>query len=319
MLVLVDGSISLTGQELLEARQGCEVIQAEPGGTAFVDLLPRAAGVIMRSSRLDRSAIGTAGQLRVVSKHGVGYDTIDVTSLTERGIPLTVIGNASSGSVAEHTIALLLATARHVPARDHAVRTGNYQIRNAIEPTELAGKSALVVGYGRIGSQVARLLDAFGVHVIVADPHGIAADFKLLGFDHVRDFRDALPTSDIITLHIPGQPGGKPVLGASEFARIKRGTIVINTARGSLIDETRLADALRNGVVAGAGLDVTDKTPPAPTNPLLALPNVVFSPHSAALTRESFDRAGQLAAQNVLDAFDGQLDAGRVVNPEVLN
>ena len=201
---------------------------------------------------------------------------------------------------------------------DRLTRGGGYDARDASGLTELWGKTVLVVGYGRVGRQLAPRCAAFDMTIVIADPYVAPDAVETAGYHHVADFRQALGGADFVTLHLPANADGSPVMGAAEFAGMKAGAYFINVARGSLVDEDALAGALANGRLRGAGLDVTREEPPAPGSPLLRLDNVVLSPHVAALTEECGRRMSEVSVKNILDAIDGRLDAAFVVNKEVM-
>jgi D-3-phosphoglycerate dehydrogenase len=318
--VLVCGRIHDDGFALLKTRPDVDWEVLDPGSVAEVEA--RAAefdAIVVRTTPIRAPIIAKARRLKVVSRHGVGYDNVDVPALTERGIPLTVVGTANSVPVAEQAMAMMLAVTRQLRVYDAAVRSGNYKVRDSLAMVELAGKTVLVVGFGRIGTRVAKRCVAFDMNVVVADPFVPKRAIEGQGYRYVADFRDALPEADVVTFHMPGALDGRPVMGAAEFARLKRGAWLVNCARGTLIDEAALVQALTDGTLRGAGLDVTRDEPPAVDHPLLKLDNVILSPHSAGSTPECFARMAVVSVRNALDALDGRLDADMVVNPEVLN
>jgi D-3-phosphoglycerate dehydrogenase len=317
--VLVAGRIHDDGLALLKARPDVDWEVVEGGALAEVEArIAEVDAIVVRTTPIRAPLIAKAKRLKVVSRHGVGYDNVDVPALNGRRIPLTVVGSANSTPVAEHAMAMMLAVTRQLRVYDQAVRAGSYKVRDSLAMVELAGKTVLVVGFGRIGTRVARRCAAFEMKVVVADPFVPKRAIEGQGYSYVADFRDALPEADIVTFHMPGALDGKPVMGAAEFARIKRGAWLVNCARGTLIDEAALAKALGDGTLRGAGLDVTRDEPPAADHPLLKLDNVILSPHSAGSTPECFARMAAVSVQNALDALDGRLDADMVVNAEVL-
>lgn len=305
-LALLDGRADMTARPLDKARDDVGAIMAT------------ADAILLRTSPLDAGLIAAAPRLKAVARHGVGYDNVDVATLTARGIPLLIVGDANAKPVAEHTLAMMLALTRRLPAGDRAVRAGNYGARNTLAMTELADKTVLVVGFGRIGSQVAQRCAAFEMRVVVADPYADRAAVEAAGYRYAADFRAVLGEADIVTLHLPGNADASAVIGSGELAAMRPGAHLVNCARGSLIDEAALVAALRDGRLAGAGLDVTRDEPPAPDHPLLGLDNVVLSPHNAALTAECFERMGVVSMQNILDALAGRPRPDHVVNREVL-
>jgi D-3-phosphoglycerate dehydrogenase len=213
---------------------------------------------------------------------------------------------------------LLLAVARRTVEMDASVRAGRWMIREGRPMGELAGRSILVVGYGRIGTRVARLCAAFGMRVMVRDPAfpvpRIAAD----GFEPVTDIAAVLPEVDVLTLHCPLGDDTRHMINREMLGLMKPTAWLINAARGPLVDEAALIEALSSGKLEAAGLDVQLHEPPVPGNPLLKLPNVVLSPHNAAAPLECNEKMSIRAAKNMLELFDGVLDPGYVVNPEVL-
>ena len=317
--ILVGRSMGPAALALFDARDDVsyEVLATPTVG----DLEARIAGldaIVLGMTPVQAPLIAKAARLKVVSRFGVGYDNVDVAALTAQGIPLTTVGDANAVTVAEHALMLMLAASRELVVHDAAVRGGNYGLRGQRKRADLWRKTVLVVGFGRIGRRVARLCAAFDMEVIVADPFVGPEAVAAAGFRHLVDFHDGLGAADFITLHMPGQPDGAPVLGRAEFAAVKPGAFLVNTARGSLIDEDALYDALTGGGLRGAGLDVTREEPPQPDSPLLGLDNLVLTPHISSLTEEGTERMAMASVRNCLDAIDGCLRPDYVVNKEVL-
>lgn len=317
--VLVAGPIHEAGVALLDARD--DVSYELVGETSVADLdmqIGSVDGLLLRLTPLSAETIAKAPRLKIVARHGVGYDRVDVAALTRRGIPLAITGEANSEPVAEQAMGLMLAATRRTTTMDRMVRSGEYGARNTMALIELWRKTVLVVGFGRTGSRVAPRCAAFGMEVIVADPYLPRRQVEAHGYRYVTDLREALAEADIVTLHMPANPDGAPVMGVAEFSMMKPGAFFINVARGSLVDEAALTEALTSGHLRGAGLDVTREEPPAPDCPLLALDNVVLSPHVAAWTEECSRRMSEVSVRNILDAFDGRLDPELVVNRQVM-
>ncbi len=315
--ILIARAVDEAAFALLEARGDVEYEVLENPTAA--DLEARIAeldAVLLGLTPVGESTAAKAKRLKVVSRFGVGYDNVDVAALTRHGIPLTTVGEANSDTVAEHALLLMLALTRRLPAHDAAARRGNFGIRGTFRRSELWRKSVLVVGFGRIGRRVARLCAAFGMTVVAADPYVAAEAVEADGHRHVGDLHEALAEADFVTLHMPGQADGAAVLGPAEFAAMKPGAYLINTARGSLVDEDALAAALTGGHLRGAGLDVLRAEPPAPGCPLLELDNVVLTPHIGSLTEEGVRRMSMESVRNCLDGIDGKLRPEYVVNPE---
>ncbi len=317
--ILIAGPIHEAGRALLDARTDIEYEMLNQATAAEVDSrIADLDAVLLRLTPLTAEMIEKAGKLKVVSRYGVGYDSIDVDALTKRRIPLVTVGDTNAATVAEHTIGLMIAVSRQMVVMDRLTRAGGWGLRNESGITELQGKTVVVVGFGRIGRKVASRAAAFDMTIVIADPFVEHEVVEALGYRHVTDFHDVLEEADYVTLHLPAAPDGRPVMGAAEFSKMKRGAYFINAARGTLIDEDALTAALTEGHLHGAGLDVMRDEPPSHDNPLLSLDNVVFSPHNAALTEECAQRMSEISVRKILDTFDGRLDPEFVVNRDIL-
>ncbi len=308
-----------SGMALLEARHDVTLRPlTRPSPAELAAAVPGAHAVLVGLEKVDDSLLDRAPGLRVVSRFGVGYDTVDIAACTRRGVIVGVTNGGNDLAVAEHTMMLLLAVARRAIEMDASVRAGGWMIREGRPMGELAGRTVLVVGYGRIGTRVARLCAAFGMRVMVRDPAfpvpRIAAD----GYVPVTDLAAALPEVDVLTLHCPLTETTHHMIDREMLGLMRPTAWLINAARGPLVDEAALIDALRSGKLEAAGLDVQLREPPDPANPLLQLTNVVLSPHNAAAPIECYEKMSIRAAKNMLEAFDGVLDPGYVVNPETL-
>jgi D-3-phosphoglycerate dehydrogenase len=317
--VLIAGRIHDDGMAILRARPDLvveEMPDTEPA--TFVRLLPAADALLIRTALLPREALVRADRLKVVSRHGVGYDNVPVDALTAKGIPLAVVGAVHSTSVAEHALFLMLAVAKRALAGDRAVRSGDWGARNRLDGIDLGGRALLLIGFGRIGRALAKLALALGMRVLAYDPNVAAAEMEAAGVTPVTDWRAALADADVISLHVPRLPATENMIGAAELALMRPDAILINTSRGGLIDERALAATLAAGKIGGAGIDVFDDEPPAPNHPLFASDRALLSPHVAGLSREAMARLSVAAAQNILAGLDGKLDPALVVNPSVL-
>ncbi len=308
-----------SGMALLEARHDVTLRQlARPGPAELAAAVPGAHAVLVGLEKVDEKLLDRAPELKVVSRFGVGYDTVDIAACTRRGVVVGVTNGGNDLAVAEHTMMLLLAVARRTIEMDASVRAGGWMIREGRPMGELAGRTVLVVGYGRIGTRVARLCAAFGMRVMVRDPAfpvpRIAAD----GHIPVTDVAAALPEVDVLTLHCPLDETTHHMINREMLGLMKPTAWLINAARGPLVDEAALVAALSTGRLEAAGLDVQLREPPDPANKLLHLKNVVLSPHNAAAPIECYEKMSIRAAKNMLEAFDGVLDPGYVVNPETL-
>ncbi|MEQ9326503.1 MAG: hydroxyacid dehydrogenase [Rhodospirillales bacterium] len=317
--ILVQGPLHASARETLEARGDIEIDMREnltaetlAGALADIDAL------ILRLTPLTGAAIDAAPKLKVVSRLGVGYDHVDIPALTRRGIPLAIARDALSVSLAEHTLMLMLGVSRNIALMDRSTRTGKYAVRFSMFGQELLGKTVLIIGLGGIGREAAKRCAAFGMEIIASGRDGSRKAAEEAGYRFVADFRDALGEADFVSLHLPANADGSALIGEAELAAMKPGACLINTARGSLVDENALHAALTAGTLRGAGLDVTRDEPPAPDNPLLSLDNVLFTPHNSALCDETIARVSKTCVENALAALDGRLDPYFAVNPEVL-
>lgn len=310
--VLVAGKLHQSGIDLLEARPDLtfDYVEevSEPSCAALID---RADGLVIRTQPLSAATVAKAGRLRIVSRHGVGYDSVDLPALNARGIALAVVGDVNSISVAEQAMMLLLAAAKRAVRADRAVRSGGWTWRNGLEPRELRGKRLLILGFGRAGRHLARMAGGFGMEIRAHDPF-LAARGWPEGPVAPADLAEGLAWADFVSVHAPR--ADRPVIGAPELAAMKPSAILVNTARGGVVDEPALIAALAGNRLAAAGLDVFDEEPPAADNPLLAMDNVVLSPHVAGLTTECAERMAIGAVRNVLDFFDGKPDPSLIVN-----
>ncbi len=318
--LVVAGKIHQDGMALLEAEPDLEIeVFEDPGAALPMESLAAADALLIRYGVITPEMAAEMPLLRMVSRHGVGCDNLPTEELGARGIPVTIVGPVNAVSVAEQVLAVMLALAKKVVAGDAAVRAGNWNYRNTVALSELSGKRLLLLGFGRIGREVARRAAAFDMIVGVFDPYIDADVVRAAGYDPVPDWKAVLPDTDFLSLHLPATPETMGLVGAEELATMKPSAILINAARGGLVDEGALCAALKGRMAAGgAGLDCLASEPPPEDLPLLALPNVVFSPHSAALSAESTRAMGVVSARNVLAGLKGELDPGLVFNAAAL-
>ncbi len=315
--VLVAGKLHPSGLALLETAPGVTFTHVEEiSEPSFVPLIDRADALVIRTQPLSAATVAVADRLRIVSRHGVGYDAVDVAALNARGIPLCIVGDVNSVSVAEHALMLILAAAKRVVMADRAAREGPWGWRNSLQSSEISGKNLLILGYGRIGRHIARMAAGFGMQIAAHDPFLSRSGWPEGPVREMPDLAGALAWADIVSLNLPKPE--KPVLGADELALMKPAAIVINTARGGLIDEAALAVALREGRLGAAGIDTFDAEPPPGDHPLKGLPQAILTPHVAALTRECAERMAIASVRNVLDHFAGRLDPALIVNKDCL-
>lgn len=309
--LLIAGKLHPAGLDLLRAAPVTFDYVEEISEPSYQPHLPKADALVIRTQPLSAASIARAPGLRIVSRHGVGYDAVDVPALNARGIPLCIVGDVNSSGVAEHAMMLILAATHRLIAADRATRAGDWGWRNGLQTQEVAGKRLLILGFGRIGQKLAGLARAFGMEVHAHDPFVPAEQWPATA-THAPVLRPALAEADAVSLHLPRADGA--VLGAAELALMKPGAVVVNTARGGLVDELALAEALREGRLGGAGIEVFSAEPPAADHPLFAVDRAVLTPHNAALTVECAERMALASVQNVLDFLAGRLDPALVVN-----
>ena len=309
--LLVAGKLHPSGLDLLRSAPVTFDYVEEISEPSYQAYLPGADALVIRTQPLSAASIAKAPGLKIVSRHGVGYDAVDVPALNARGIPLCIVGDVNSSGVAEHAMMLILAATHRLIAADRATRKGNWGWRNGLQTHEVAGKRLLIVGFGRIGQRLAGMARAFGMEVHAHDPY-LPADRWPSDAVRANDLAAALAGADAVSLHLPR--ADRAVLGAGELALMKPDAVVVNTARGGLVDEPALAEALRAGRLGGAGIEVFDAEPPAQDHPLFGIDRAVLTPHNAALTVECAERMALASVQNVLDFLAGTLDPALVVN-----
>ncbi|HEV2283682.1 MAG TPA: phosphoglycerate dehydrogenase [bacterium] len=313
MRVLVADGLADEGLRRLSAA-GEVVVRAGVPDDELRSLLTEFDALIVRSrTRVPAGSLDAAGHLRVIARAGVGVDNIDVEAATRRGILVLNTPDSSTVAAAEHTFAMMLALARHVPNAAQALARGEWT-RERFLGTELTGKTLGVVGLGKIGSEVARRALAFGMRVVASDPYVSEERARRLGVE-LAPWPDILDPADVVTLHVPLGHDTRALVGPDELARMKPGAFLVNCARGGLVDETALLAALERGQLGGAALDVFATEPPGPDNPLLRHPRVVATPHLGGSTVEAQRSIAVEVADQVLAALRGEPVRGAVNAP----
>jgi D-3-phosphoglycerate dehydrogenase len=309
--VLVRERIAEAGVQLLRERFEVDV---DLDGDLAERIGEYDAIIVRSATRVTRELLERAERLKVIGRAGVGIDNVDVEAATERGI---IVANAPQSTVisaTEHTLGLLLALSRNIPQAHAALGQGRWE-RSSFAGLELAGKTLGLVGFGRIGQQVARRATGLEMRVLAYDPYVAPERFHSLGVESVYSLDDLLEQSDFLSLHVTLTPETAGLIGRKQLKRAKEGIRIVNVARGELIDEDALVEALRSGKVAGAALDVFAEEPYS--GPLLGLPNVVLTPHLGASTEEAQDRAGVIVAEQVAAALEGRVVTNAVNMPAV--
>lgn len=322
--IFVTQTLSQGARALLTQRDDIELVEFANLISAkdFEALLRSHApvhGVALGATAFGETELEAAGDMKVVTRIGVGYDAVDVPGLTKRRIPLMVAGTANSPSVAEQAVFFMLTLARRGAFYHAMVAEGRWAERLAAAlPVDLLAKCVLIVGFGRIGTRTAKRCAAMEMTVLVYDPYVAAETVRAAGCEPVADLDAALKQADFVTIHCPKTPETVGLFGAARLKRMKPTAYLVNTARGGIVDERALHAALLEGKLAGAALDVFEREPTPQDNPLLKLPNVVTAPHMAGVTRESVARMAIATARNVLSVLDGQPIRENVINKEVL-
>jgi D-3-phosphoglycerate dehydrogenase / 2-oxoglutarate reductase len=321
--ILVTESLSASGRALLNARDDIELVEFPNliSAPVFEALLKQHApvhAVALGATRFGETELEAARDMRVVTRIGVGYDAVDVPALSRRKIPLMVAGSANSPSVAEQALFMMLTLAKRASEMHALVKDGQWKARLGKLPYDLFGKTVLIVGFGRIGTRTAKRCLAMEMNVLIYDPYKTADEIRMAGCEPVADLDVALPRADFVSVHCPKTTETIGMFNAARLRRMKPSAYLVNTARGGIIDEPALYDALCTGRLAGAGLDVFAQEPPPVPNPLFELPNVITAPHVAGVTREALDRMGEQTALNILSALDGEPIRQNVINQDVL-
>jgi len=300
-----------SGARLLEASCRLRLRPKNGARTAgeMIDALRGVAAAIVSTDPFDAAVLEAAPELRVIARVGVGIDSIDVQAATRRGIAVCVTPGVNAETTADHAVALMLSALRRIPEHDSAVRGGRWPRTGGHSPWELTGLTVGLVGLGKIGRLVARRLEGFGVALLACDPSGV-----IDGLAEPVDLPTLLRESHVVSLHTPLTADTRGIIGRRQLATMRRDAVLVNTARGGLIDEEALADALIQGTIRAAALDVFAEEPPTASR-LLALPNVVLTPHTGGVSTRSVGEMLSRATSDVLDVLAGRRPAGLVNSP----
>ncbi len=321
--IFVTESMSQRGRALLREREDIEIVEFPNMISAadFEAMLTAQApvhGVALGATRFGEPELEASRDMKVVSRIGVGYDAVDVPALSRRRIPLMVAGAANSPSVAEQALFMMLTLAKRAVEMHAIVKDDKWGRRLGMLPYDLFGKTVLIVGFGRIGTRTAKRCLAMEMSVLVYDPYKSAAEIKAAGCEPVGDLDAALPRADFVSIHCPKTTETVGLFNAARLRHMKPAAYLINTARGGIVEEAALYDALVSGKLAGAGLDVFEQEPPPAGHRLFELSNVIMAPHVAGVTREAVDRMSEQTARNILSALDGEPIRQNVINQDVL-
>lgn len=324
--VLLVEHIHSAGEALLES--GAQLVLPQPqNALGIMEIIGSCDGLVVRNTKITRQILEAAPRLRVIGRHGVGYDTIDVAAATEMHIPVVYTPAANTESVAEIAMGFIICLGRKLIQAHTAMQSGRllsdaYTLsvmaqKRGLANADLRGKTLGVIGVGRIGSLLSRkAIAAFQMRVLGYDPYVDASTLAGYGVQKIENLEDMLPQCDFVTLHCPGGAETRHMMNERTLSLMKPTAYLLNTARGTVIHEAALIQALQSGKIAGAAVDVYDPEPPGLDNPLLRMENVIVSPHYCAMTEESLYNMATMVAQGVLDGLNGKRPE-YLVNPEV--
>lgn len=305
--VVLSHALCEEGMALLRRQMDVDTVVANTvDESELLPLLKDADAFILRMGKMNKRMLQLCPRMKVIARPGVGVDTIDVDYAAEHGIPVVVTPGANSRSVAEHTMALLLALSKNLPESLEKAKMGQYDVRNKYAAFELYGKTLGVMGFGHIGKITAQIASAFGMRIAVYDPYVPSETICALGYHACSSVEEILPICDMITLHMQSNAQTRGMIGERELSTMRRGALLVNCARGDLVCEDALYNALRDGHLGGAAEDMMSSEPFDLSSPLLTLPNFLASPHMAALTREASARAAVMAVEGTLAVLHGE-------------
>ena len=281
----------------------------------LIKQLPKFDGLTLRVAKLGPEILQNCKKLKVISRHGVGYDNVDVEYLKKNNIKLLITATANAVSVAEHVMYMILSLSKGINEYDKMVRSGQFRnAANKLLTFELLNKEILILGFGRIGKILIQRCLGFDMKVNVYDPYVEKKDIEKYGGNKVENLEQSLKSADYLSIHMPLNDNTKNLINLKKLKTMKKNVIIINTARGGIINEKDLNEAVKNNIIFGAGLDVFEKEPIEIDNPLIKNKKVLLSPHSATFTEECTIRMGIQTVQNIIDFFDNKLQKKMLVN-----
>ena len=313
--ILIIQPIDKSGIEILENRPdyNFEIID----GTDLEQIkekIVKCDGISIRTAKLPAEVIRAAKNLKIISRHGVGYDNIDLEAAKEKNVTISITATANAVAVAEHVMFMLLNISKRKDMYDKTVKSGRFNDRNKLPKTiELWNKNILIMGFGRIGKSLIKRCIGFEMSVYVYDPFISKEEIESLGGKKIEDLKEGVKKMDALTLHIPLNEKTKNIINYDVLKNMKKNCIIINASRGGIINENDLNKSLNENKIFGAGLDVFDTEPPNNDNPLLKNDKTFLSPHTAAFTEECMVRMGKETIQNIIDFFDKKLEKSKIV------
>lgn len=272
----------------------------------YLDEMQDADALIVRIAKCDGHAIENSPKLKVIGRTGVGYDSVDVKTATEKGIPVVITPGANNRSVAEHAVAMMFALSKNLVEAQQEMCKGNWEIRGAKKAFELEGKTVGILGLGAIGRETAKICEGCGMKVAAYDPFLSKEQVEGYGAVYYKDYEELLKASDVVSIHVPLTDETRNMIGKKQLSEMKKTALIINCSRGGIVNEAELVEALKAGDIAGAGTDVFCNEPPKTDDPLLNCPNLIVSPHSAAQTREAVIKMAQMCVKGCLAVAEGK-------------
>ena len=313
--IVISHPLYKDGMALLEGK--AELIIPNDGDSdRIIDSLRDADAYILRIGKIDRKAIEQCPNLKVITRPGVGYDSVDVEAATERGIPVVLCPSANARAVAEHTVSMLFACSKNTVESVNETKKGNFNIRNRYAAVDIYGKMIVLLGFGNIGRQVAKMCSGLDMQIGVYDPYVKRETVEAMGYTYFEELLDAMAAGSYVSLHLPSLPSTRGMISTAQFGAMKPTAYFLNAARGDVVDEPAMVKALEEGWIAGAGLDVLIEEPMPADHPLMKLNNVVVTPHMAAQTQETVSKLVTMAAEGTLAVLNGE-KWPHVANPEV--
>ena len=313
--ILIIQNINEKGLNLLDQHPNYEFEVIEDiNDPSLKDKIVDCDGVSLRTGKLTGEIINLGKKLKIISRHGVGYDNIDLKTCKKNNISIAITATSNAVAVAEHVMFMLLSISKRKNMYDDIVKTGNFNDRNKLPKTqEIWGKNILIAGFGRIGQCLIKRCLGFEMNVFVYDPFVSKDIIEELGGKKIEDLTEAVKSMDAISLHMPLNEKTKNIINYDLLKTMRKNCIIINAARGGMINENDLDKALNESLIFGAGLDVFETEPPKEDNPLLKNNKVFLSPHTAAFTEECMIRMGKETIQNIIDFFEKKLDKSKII------
>ena len=304
MKVVITQALCAEGMELLAGHE--MYIADAPDPNDYLDEMKNADALVMRLASCNRNVIENSPDLKVIGRTGIGYDTVDVRTATEHGIPVVVTPGANVRSVAEHAVAMMFALSKNMVEAHNEMQGGNWEIRNAGKCFELLGKKTGIIGLGPIGRETVKICLGVGLQVMAYDPFFTKEEIESLGVTQCETLDELLEASDIVSVHMPLVEATRNLIAEREFGLMKRTAVLVNCSRGGVVSEAALVEALQTKKIAGAGLDVFCSEPPQKDDPLLSCPNLILSPHLAAQTREAVVNMARMCVNGCLAVCAGK-------------